>query len=74
MLLSGNEFHVQCEGLVVEVLETTGGGCGRGVEDLGFVVGLAGDDHGPDDAGELVRPGDDALQATSLALHRFFQT
>ncbi len=29
MLLCWNEFHVQGEGLVVEVLETTGGGCGR---------------------------------------------
>ena len=55
MLLCWHELHVQGKGLVVEVLETAGSGCGCGVEGLGFVVGLAGDDHGPDDAVQLVR-------------------
>ena len=48
-------------------------GCGRGVEGLGFVVGLAGDDHGPDDARQLVGPGDDALGLAQAAFEAAYE-
>ncbi len=59
MLLYRDESHVQGVGLVVDVLGTTSGGGGSGIEGLGFVVGLAAQDHGPDDAGPFVGAVDD---------------
>jgi len=38
MVLGWNEFHVECEGLVLQVLEAAGGGGGGGVESLGFLA------------------------------------
>ena len=42
-------------------MEAAGVGGGGDVEGFIFVVGLAADDHDPDDAGEFMSAGDDAF-------------
>ena len=76
-MLDWNELHVEGLSLVLEVFEAAGGAGGGGLEGFLFVVGLAGDDQGPDDAGQLVGAGDDAFgfaqpafEAAHIVAHR----
>ena len=50
-MLGGNEFHIEGLGLVLEVFEPAGEASGGGLEGFLFIIGLAGGDHRPDDAG-----------------------
>ena len=60
-MLGWNESHVECFGLVLEILETTRGGCWSDGEGFGFIIGLAADDERPDDPRQFVRADHDAF-------------